>query len=191
MRMSYILLSFLILLPSISALDISAIPSNQTVLTSNIPLSPQWQNILQIAFKLPAGTPLTLQSAIILGILFLVVFFIASNVFRSTSLFGEKYIGDIVALLITLISAAGGGMYFALISLLGLSQMFENMGNWKGIGFIVIVVLLIVIAIIFKMVIHGIGKLVNKEEAEEAGFQVGKKIAESSIYTRIARKLKL
>jgi len=177
------------IIPSVYALDSpAATPSAQTVLTSNIPLTSTWQNILQGLFKLPAGTPLTLQSAIILGVLFIVIFFIINDLAKLIPFFEGKPKSFIAAIIITLLVAVSGGMYESLMFLLSISNLISGLGSLGWLGFVAVILILIIAGFVLGIGLRAMKKTLRTEEMENAGYKLGKDSALAMAYNKSIRK---
>ena len=178
----------------VSALELPAQYPTETILSKQIPLSPTWQGFLQTLFKLPADMVLNLQSTVLLAVLFLIVFFILTNIVGIIPFFEGNLKSSISALILTVLASLGGGMYYSLQLLIGLSDFVQTAFNlsflsaFAGIALIIPIAFLIVVAVIAWVVLRGIRKVLSKEQAKEAGFEIGKTVAESKMYSKIFKE---
>jgi hypothetical protein len=171
----------------LAASDVTFSPAT-TVLSKEIPLTPGVDSALHMLFRLPAETSLSFQSAIILSVLFLVSFFVINSVISLIPFFEGTFSRTVGAIVITLLTALGGGMYetFALLTSFSNSLTSQSgMSNW---GFLIVVAILMFVASVVWVVSKGIKKLLTKEEAAAAGNKLGRDIAESKLYGKMFKK---
>ena len=160
--------------------------SSQTVLSSNIPLNPAFQNL--IGSILGTGSALSVQSGILALVLFLVIFFVISSVISLVPFFEGRASRITASIIITLLAAFGGGIRSMLIFLSGLSNIFGSLGDFSGSSIIIPLAVLVFISIIVAVVTKGLRTLFSKEEAYAAGSKIGRDIAESKAYGKIFKK---
>ncbi|HVY01537.1 MAG TPA: hypothetical protein VHA12_02120 [Candidatus Nanoarchaeia archaeon] len=188
MRKEILILSLLslFLVYKVSALDLTSMSANETVISKQIVFSEPYSGVISSFFGLPESN-LNLQSFVLLAVLFFSSFLIVNSALSLIEMFQRGILRQILALSVTCLISLSGGFHISFNILMSAANAI-SLFNSPKLVLLIPVSIIIFISLIILVLLRTVKKIFVKEQAHSAGFEIGKNIAETKMYSTIFNK---